>query len=48
MSEPGSMVRTLSGRQAARNYHSYVITEIGLGIASGRFPVGSVLPAMPR
>lgn len=44
MSEPGSMIRTLSGRQAARNFHSFVITEIGLGIASGRFPVGSTLP----
>lgn len=44
MSEPGSLVRALSGRQTARNYHSYVIAEIGLGIASGRFPVGSILP----
>jgi DNA-binding FadR family transcriptional regulator len=44
MSEPGSLVRLLSGRQTARNYHSYVITEVGLGIASGRFPVGTILP----
>lgn len=44
MSEPGSLIRTLSGRQSARNFHSYVIGEIGLGIVSGRFPVGSVLP----
>lgn len=44
MSEPGSMIRALSGRHAARNFHSYVITEVGLGIASGRFPVGSTLP----
>lgn len=44
MSEPGSLVRALSGRQTARNYHSYVIAEVGLGIASGRFPVGSILP----
>lgn len=44
MSEPGSMIRSLSGRPAARNYHSYVISEVGLGIASGRFPVGSTLP----
>jgi DNA-binding FadR family transcriptional regulator len=43
MSEPGSLVRLLSGRQTARNYHSYVITEVGLGIASGRFPVGTIL-----
>lgn len=44
MSEPGSLVRALSGRQTARNYHSYVIAEVGLGIASGRFAVGSILP----
>ncbi|NEX44806.1 FadR/GntR family transcriptional regulator [Pseudotabrizicola algicola] len=44
MSEPGSLVRALSGRQTARNYHSYVISEVGLGIASGRFAVGSILP----
>lgn len=44
MSEPGSLVRLLSGRQTARNYHSYVITEIGLGIATGRFAVGTILP----
>ena len=44
MSEPGSLVRSLSGRPAARNFHSYVITEVGLGIASGRFAVGTILP----
>lgn len=44
MSEPGSLVRLLSGRQTARNYHSYVITEVGLGIATGRFAVGTILP----
>lgn len=44
MSEPGSMIRALSGRQTARNFHSYVIAEVGIGIASGRFPIGSVLP----
>lgn len=44
MSEPGSLLRTLSGRATARNFHSYVISEIGAGIVSGRFPVGSVLP----
>lgn len=44
MSEPGSLLRTLSGRTTARNFHSYVISEIGTGIVSGRFPVGSVLP----
>lgn len=44
MSEPGSLVRLLSGRQTARNYHSYVITEVGLGIAAGRFAVATILP----
>lgn len=44
MSEPGSMIRSLSGRPTARNYHSYVISEVGLGIVSGTFPVGSTLP----
>ncbi|MCF1709345.1 FadR family transcriptional regulator [Tabrizicola sp. J26] len=44
MSEPGSLIRSLSGRQSARNFHSYVISEIGVGIASGRLPVGSILP----
>lgn len=44
MSEPGSLIRTLSGRQAARNYHSYVISEVGRAIVSGDMPVGSSLP----
>ena len=44
MSEPGSLVRALSGRQVARNFHSYVISEVGIGIASGRLAVGSFLP----
>ncbi len=44
MSEPGSLLRNLTGRATARNFHSYVISEIGIGIVSGRFPVGSVLP----
>lgn len=44
MSEPGSLIRALSGRPSARNYHSYVITEVGVGIASGHFAVGSILP----
>lgn len=44
MAEPGQLIRSLSGRQAARNFHSFVITEIGMGVASGTFPVGSVLP----
>ncbi len=44
MSEPGSLLRNLTGRTTARNFHSYVISEIGTGIVTGRFPVGSVLP----
>ncbi|MFM2391639.1 MAG: hypothetical protein RLZZ437_3194 [Pseudomonadota bacterium] len=44
MSEPGSLIRTLTGRQAARNFHSYVINEVGLAIVAGDMPVGSVLP----
>jgi DNA-binding FadR family transcriptional regulator len=45
MSEPGSLIRTLSGRQAARNFHSYVINEVGRAIVSGDMPVGSGLPS---
>lgn len=45
MSEPGSLIRTLSGRQSARNFHSYVINEVGLAIVSGDMPVGSILPS---
>jgi DNA-binding FadR family transcriptional regulator len=44
MSEPGSLIRTLSGRQSARNFHSYVINEVGRAIVSGAMPVGSGLP----
>ncbi|MDP3264299.1 MAG: FadR/GntR family transcriptional regulator [Tabrizicola sp.] len=44
MSEPGSLIRTLSGRQVARNFHSYVINEVGRAIVSGNMPVGSSLP----
>jgi len=44
MSEPGSLIRSLAGRPAARNFHSYVISEIGAGIISGRYPVGGSLP----
>ncbi|WP_137109801.1 FadR/GntR family transcriptional regulator [Rhodobacter sp. SY28-1] len=44
MSEPGSLIRTLSGRQSARNFHSYVINEVGRAIVSGGMPVGSSLP----
>jgi DNA-binding FadR family transcriptional regulator len=44
MSEPGSLLRNLTGRATARNFHSYVISEIGTAIVTGRFPVGSVLP----
>ena len=44
MSEPGSLIRTLSGRQSARNFHSYVISEVGRAIVAGDMPVGSSLP----
>lgn len=44
MSEPGSLIRTLSGRQAARNFHSYVINEVGRAIVAGEMPIGSSLP----
>jgi DNA-binding FadR family transcriptional regulator len=44
MNEPGSLIRSLAGRSAARNFHSFVINEIGMSIVSGRYPVGSVLP----
>lgn len=44
MSEPGLLIRSLSGRQSARNFHSFVINEIGLGIASGTLALGSILP----
>lgn len=44
MSEPGSLIRTLSGRPAARNFHSYVINEVGRAIVAGEMPVGSSLP----
>jgi len=44
MSEPGSLIRTLSGRQSARNFHSYVINEVGRAIVAGVMPVGSSLP----
>ncbi|MDK2775714.1 MAG: FadR family transcriptional regulator [Tabrizicola sp.] len=45
MSEPGSLIRTLSGRQVAQNFHSYVINEVGRAIVAGEMPVGSVLPS---
>ena len=43
MVEAGSLIRSLSGRPAARNFHTFVINEIGHGIVTGRFPVGSIL-----
>ena len=43
MIEAGSLIRSLSGRPAARNFHTFVINEIGHGIVTGRFPVGSIL-----
>lgn len=44
MSEPGSLIRSLSGRMTARNFHSHVINEIGVGIISGKYPIGTTLP----
>ncbi len=44
MNEVGNLIRSLSGRSPARNFHSFVINQIGIGIISGRFPVGSILP----
>lgn len=44
MSEPGSIIRALAGRPAARNFHSYVIGEVGLAIVSGQIGVGEILP----
>ncbi|PXA99002.1 FadR family transcriptional regulator [Nostoc sp. 3335mG] len=43
MIEAGSLIRSLSGRHAARNFHNFVINEIGRAIVSGQSPVGSVL-----
>ncbi|WP_169194771.1 FadR/GntR family transcriptional regulator [Devosia sp. MC1541] len=43
MIETGSLIRSLSGRPAARNFHNFVINEIGLSIVTGAFPVGSTL-----
>lgn len=43
MIETGSLIRSLSGRRAARNFHNFVINEIGRAIVAGQFAVGSVL-----
>ncbi|UYO00850.1 MAG: FadR family transcriptional regulator [Devosia sp.] len=43
MIETGSLIRSLTGRRAARNFHTFVINEIGQAIVTGTFPVGSVL-----
>ena len=45
MIEAGSLIRSLSGRPAARNFHTFVINEIGQGIVTGKFAVGSILPS---
>ncbi len=45
MSEPGSLLRSLSERRTARNFHSHVIHELGTGVITGVFPAGSVLPS---
>ncbi|MBJ3784097.1 FadR/GntR family transcriptional regulator [Devosia sediminis] len=43
MIETGGLIRSLSGRRAARNFHNFVINEIGHAIVTGEFPIGSVL-----
>jgi DNA-binding FadR family transcriptional regulator len=43
MIETGGLIRALSGRRAARNFHTFVINEIGHAIVTGGFPIGSVL-----
>ncbi|SMQ65723.1 DNA-binding transcriptional regulator, FadR family [Devosia lucknowensis] len=43
MIETGGLIRSLSGRRAARNFHNFVINEIGHAIVTGTFPIGSVL-----
>ena len=43
MIDAGSLIRSLSGRPAARNFHTFVINEIGHAIVTGKFPVGSIL-----
>lgn len=45
MLETGGLIRSLSGRRAARNFHTFVINEIGHSIVTEKFPVGSVLPS---
>lgn len=45
MIETGSLIRSLSGRRAARNFHTFVINEIGVSIVTGAVPVGTVLPS---
>lgn len=44
MSEPGSLIRSRTGRSAAPNFHSFVINELGLGIVTGKYAAGSILP----
>ena len=43
MIETGGLIRSLSGRRAARNFHTFVINEIGYAIVTGEFSFGSVL-----
>lgn len=43
MIEPGSLIRSLFGRTAARNFHTFVINEIGRAIVTGEFAPGSLL-----
>ncbi len=45
MIETGGLIRSLSGRRAARNFHTFVINEIGHAIVTEKFPIGTVLPS---
>jgi DNA-binding FadR family transcriptional regulator len=45
MIETGSLIRSLSGRRAARNFHNFVINEIGHAIVTDQFAIGSALPS---
>ena len=44
MSESGSLIKQIFGPRTARNFHSFVINELGSAIVSGRYAVGSILP----
>ncbi|MBJ6988482.1 MULTISPECIES: FadR/GntR family transcriptional regulator [unclassified Devosia] len=41
----GDLIATLSGRNLARNLHSDVLWSLGLGIVSGEYAEGTILPS---